>query len=109
MKKHTPGHWSAQRNVLYKGDPGQVYVYKPGYAVIAIMPLAGRPQNGIDDIDQREANANLIAASPDLKDAAEYARDKIDKCLGCTSDWVNEELRSALVGLKDAIAKAEGK
>ncbi|WP_370601149.1 hypothetical protein [Pseudomonas nitroreducens] len=59
MSKHTPGPWKAIKNGFYKqavmGPEGEYLTYSAG----------GDRLKG----DQLEANANLIAAAPDLLEA----------------------------------------
>lgn len=109
MSKHTPGPWAAE---LPSESPGNRYPRgyinhdqlksRTGTAVITLAEVGGAGEEQI-------ANLHLIAAAPELKSAAEFARDKIEKCRGELSDWKREDLLSALGALEDALAQAEGK
>ena len=61
------------------------------------------------DRAEREANANILAAAPDLLAAAVAALDVLEKIDPSSLDKVDRNLRiTAIVQLKPAIAKAEG-
>lgn len=62
-----------------------------------------------EELDSQKATLLVLSAAHDLLKAAEYARDKIEKMKGELSDWKREDAISALLGLKQAIAKAEGR
>lgn len=84
---HTPGPWklseSASRCILGKSNGG-------GWMTVCVV------QN--TQSEHYEANARLIAAAPDLLEAA--------KDLLAAKDKTNQSLRDALA---KAIAKAEGR
>ena len=112
--KHTPGPWftntagSAKRGEPFKIT--EIYVYAPytqdDTAICAdvIDPVTQEPS---------EANARLIAASPELLDAltrlanAAFAR---DTTMGdqCSLFAAQAELRDATKVAREAIAKATG-
>lgn len=105
--KHTPGPWMAF-------DSGTM-VITTGIPSLRVANLDG------DEIDpdQREANANMIAASPDMLDALKkvaaaairpavcvHHSDEPDFCDGCT--YVMEQNMSvAMLLVHAAIMKAE--
>lgn len=82
--KHTPGPWALD-------DDG--FVYGEGFIV-------SDPHSSPEiDLDEREANARLIAAAPELLAALEWALDDPD------SEILGEEWANAA---QAAIAKAKG-
>lgn len=101
--KHTPGPWSTcnKRSLIeiYAPDEHTV-IYADGSrpSIASVWP------NGDTGIaGDQEANANLIAAAPDLLAACEALRK-------ATFDRVDEELLRVARDLADAaIAKAGGK
>jgi len=88
--KHTPGPWDA-RELFDDGDDAQslgLFIYKNHDATAHRNPLASLPGIGREDF----ANAQLIAAAPDLLAACEAAllRDDI------ASDELGELIRNAV-------------
>ncbi len=79
--KHTPGPWEVDHDAIYCAESGDI---------IAEIDFAR---------DEYSANARLIAASPDLLEALEEARKRLNGAgmLGGPDDPVNA-----------AIAKAKG-
>ena len=69
MSKHTPGPWAVDR---YCRDITPVGRY------LRIAEIPGHRENDTPDSQEREANARLIAAAPDLLAALEAACDIID-------------------------------
>ena len=90
MGKHTPGPWycSWNDNDLY--DQGGVYRVQP----IPVGSTWGKV------VKQYNANANLIAAAPDLLEAC--------KALIGASLMSPRDAEAALIMARNAIAKAEG-
>lgn len=70
MTKATPGPWKVSRD-----DPDRLHIQTaaewPGALTVASLRRIGQPPNGDGDLseDVAEANACLIAAAPDLRDA----------------------------------------
>lgn len=91
MSKHTPGPWNAFPKPKY----GEWHVSVPvdGWS----MKLGLFPE-GVPTGERAEADARLIASSPDLLEACQRAFDQTDK-VARPADW--EMLRAA-------IAKATG-
>ena len=101
-RKWTPGPWGTRFNV-------QTWSWAE---VIAGKFRIGWPTRATDltraDLVEREANAHLIAAAPDLYEALEQARDTILELInarnseseGSDEDWVG--------GINAALAKARG-
>lgn len=111
MTKHTEGPWKAKRTHQMSEDAWYVIVDPAGRG--PIIDVGGKDENGqigemkylITDPAEIEANANLIAAAPDLLEALVQAvreldyMKKYDDCLACPFE---EKARAA-------IAKAEGR
>jgi hypothetical protein len=99
---HTPGPW---RYVPF-GSRGKHYdIYGPRTEDLASV-------NGNDGGDEpefypSEANARLIAAAPDLLAALKLAEPIVALAYGRNPQYVSNS--HALIGVRDAIAKAEGK
>ena len=98
---HTPGPWSYNRDE--GGEHG--HVVSTGEYNICELPDAGDGAS-----PDTEANARLIAAAPDLFEAAERALqalqenyDRYDNC-----QWHDPDERDAYVALRSAIAKSKG-
>lgn len=97
--KHTPGPWTVRDDDTVVGPKGNVVAECCGYSVKA-EGMEQKAQGG------REANANLIAAAPELLEAVKlYVRLDDDKRAGCTieDEYWAECHQSAM----KAIAKAK--
>lgn len=102
MTKHTPGPW-----MIGHPHPNNacVYIVADGAKEIATLfgPMYGLPDAGgnFPPSPERDANAHLIAAAPELLDALKAAH----KCL-----LIRDDPRSgkALKKVEDAIRHAEG-
>jgi len=96
MNKHTPGPWQAKQNGFYRvavvDRDGNYLTYKAG---TDRMPDT-----------EREANASLIAAAPDLLGALEQALDALAHCKADTG-YSSTQHRAAIAASK-AINKAKG-
>jgi len=94
--KHTPGPW-----VIYAGNEGKPVIHSPEYeknaggGIIGIAVL-----QTVGEESQRQANAALIAAAPELMNACQMA---VNEMPG------NEQGQKIASMLRAAIAKAEGK
>ena len=101
MSKHTPGPWFAQAGYLtiYNLSDGNV-----GTTCAIAKVLRDQPGD-----DQAEANARLIAAAPELYDAAENALDTLLSCC-VAGDGVDDRdaILEAQQMLRAAIRKAMG-
>ena len=103
MNKHTPGPWNATKFNPVTGDIDDCYLYvEPGIAVIE-RKVKGRDQHDA-------ANARLIAAAPDLLEAAQLA-------LQIAESWIHDQLDGTssmdgallhLAPVRAAIARARG-
>ena len=96
--EHTPGPWKLNNNIGHKGELGILADAAP--CIIAIMgnqkawPI------------EAEANANLIAAAPDLLNALELALATIERLKPPTPYDSTQGTRDVI---NAAIAKAQGK
>ena len=86
MSKHTPGPWAVDR---YCRDITPVGRY------LRIAEIPGHRENDTPDSQEREANARLIAAAPDLLAALQAARGYVSQ-------------PKVLAAILSAIAKATG-
>ncbi len=97
---HTPGKWSAQfkqEDVIY-GVP----ICAKGRSPRRHVPVANVPVD-YTDRKEREANARLIAAAPELLEALKMA-------LEALTEDSNAQVRLETAGwVEAAIAKAEGR
>jgi hypothetical protein len=74
MTAHTPGPWTCHTGSVYKDGPT---VYPKGQDEgIPICHMDREPGNGTMPVE-RDANARLIAAAPDLLAALEAAEQKM--------------------------------
>lgn len=95
MSAHTPGPWHVAGGVIRDGhdhDVAQIYGmrhWEPGFG-----PLS---------VDEQNANANLIAAAPDLLEACRETLRVLEDPRSTTAMPHTARM------LKAAIAKAEGK
>lgn len=64
MSKHTPGPWEVSCSV-------QVVGASPGNRCIVAQPFTDGTQGPVIAMEAQIANANLIAAAPDLLEALE--------------------------------------
>ena len=95
MNKHTPGPWTVNipnnRETAIRGIHGGDYV------------IADILNDGYED-DEQEANARLIAASPDMLEALRRVAN-LNENAGEIGDGM---LRTIVAEARAAIAKAEG-
>ena len=100
--KHTPGPWKISN-------------YRP-YQIIARNPKESTYGVGDDKFptlaepcgENKQANAKLIAAAPDLLEACKEAKEYFDQTADVDDGIPNEEM-NLLVGITQVINKAEGK
>jgi len=92
--QHTPGPWAPH---LGRGANPRFHIQTEGGYQIASTPELVRHSQAFDENAQKEANARLIAAAPDLLAALEY----ILSCEGLA----NVHSRNMA---EEAIAKAKG-
>lgn len=107
MNAHTPGPWEAGRNPKWDAGRSNGWVVRPAGEFphgrwIADCGYPGEPE--------REANARLIAAAPEMLEALKAAAGELFRC----GIYLSRHGQGAtLVGLAEtkaraAIAKAEG-
>ena len=95
--RHTPGPWNDNGQFIVAPDPGGIH------PDIYIAEIAQEDEEGrIASAEQQLANGNLIAAAPDMLEALELARDRLE-----VSNYAGEE-DEALEIIAAAIAKATG-
>jgi hypothetical protein len=112
MNKHTPGPWRLEW-WEYKGRPEPVLTVRTD--ADAVAQVMGLWRDGADDSDERQANARLIAAAPDLIDQLEFARDCLTELaelvengtFDAAEHWV-EANGGVWESIRAAIAKARG-
>ena len=91
MTKHTPGPWQAKGQNIYPEGPTELSRL---LATVFLPTLGG-------NVDERNANARLIAAAPDMLAALKFAKPFMA--------LVDLDSSQDVVGpILDAIAKAEG-
>lgn len=105
MSAHTPGPWSITDDHPTRATLHIDQERNAGYGDVAVVYRVG-----VDDA-RHEADARLIAASPDLLEALRSLHGCVSysDTMGC---WVltgNERTRPALEAARRAIAKAEGR
>ena len=93
MSAHTPGPWRAVRNEVHVGNKR-----------ICANVSAGESLSLKESMDRAHANARLIAAAPELLEAAKYAISRDADSYSFTKLGIDAE-----EVLLAAIAKAEGR
>ena len=103
MSKHTLGEWQSRRKTNATNNFG---VYDINGYLLATLDVHQLATPYV--IERREADARLMAAAPDLLEAARDALAIYDRYCDrvCVSDYWADLVRKALVC---AISKAEGK
>lgn len=106
MNKHTPGPWEVGKlNVAHiDGFPlNRIPISGGGYAIAAVWAGDARRQGPIMGLQEmHQANASLIAASPDLLSA-------LRDCLEQMHHPNGERAYDIAQAAERAIAKAEGR
>lgn len=92
--KHTPGHWTNQNGKVYDAN---------GRLICSVEGHGYDPNNCAAC-----ANAHLIAAAPELLEAAEDILDHTAGIFGCDVNEVRAINMGRLERLAAAIAKARG-
>ena len=102
MARHTPGPWTICRTLL---DGVAVRWHIASQRDGSAYPIAEHEYEGHPDAIEQDANARLIAAAPDLLEAARLGESAIsDYCSVADSDDPAHEI---LVRVRSAIRKAE--
>jgi hypothetical protein len=104
--KHTSGPWSIQRSTLH---PHIRLVVNPPENEASPIEVCHIDGHALADT----ANANLIAAAPELLAALEEAKVLLTYCadgdeMSNDGVWDEERLEQAILMAKQAIAKAKG-
>lgn len=98
--KHTPGPWVSDNT----GNYSRRWVIRHNGLVVAEIRYSALDRTNEDAY----ANADLIAAAPDLLDALRLALPYIEKAYECSfPDYIENDY--VLDTVRAAIAKAEGK
>jgi len=104
--KHTPGPWWADFDGENTFDGVEIQqVGRLHYVPVANVPV------DYTDREEREANARLIAAAPDMYEALcklEYWFDTDQEILDAMSDYDRRDHFEKLEMIRAAIAKAKG-
>tara|TARA_A100001515_G_scaffold23521_1_gene18182 strand:+ start:2002 stop:2319 length:318 start_codon:yes stop_codon:yes gene_type:complete len=104
MGKYTQGEWSDHYAKL--APVSSVAVWSKQGDMVRRVALCGIHE-GID-LDEAEANGRLIAAAPDLLEAAKAFDDAVDSASEA-GHYINDpRLRAAVRLAREAIEKAEG-
>lgn len=108
MSKHTPGPWFVVNDAIYRRPKNDLYQY--GGSVAGDMPLATVSRGWFNDFDgyPAEANAQLIAAAPDLLAACKLHIDTISNQKRNGEPLDSEQLYLAQSMMIKAINKATG-
>jgi hypothetical protein len=100
--KHTPGPWEViGLDIASKHGLGDT---KRRWIIAEVAEGAGGPGFPENQADPAQANAHLIAAAPDMLEAAERLVQELD---AIRPDAMDEDL-DAMPALRRAIAKAKG-
>lgn len=115
--KHTPGPWVVHGLAVYTEshvphritprDPALRYV---GHAQWADMHEDDYPYRNMPDYPEAQANARLMAASPELLSCLQWLADSVSEGLESPEAW-DHALPDILHGLersREAIQKAKG-
>ena len=106
MSKHTPGPWTTpgtdgNERVISAQVKGRFRTIAHVYA-----PYADK----VESVDERDANASLIAAAPDLLDALKCLVDNWIEMYLAEGDTLEDANRhDCIINASAAIAKAEGR
>ena len=95
--KHTAGPWRVDTGPKSRG---RVISVCKGFPQKPVAQATGQ-----ETVDEREANARLIAAAPELLEALQWALAEID---GRTSYQRPDQKQACNTKARAAIAKAEG-
>ena len=98
---YTPGPWVCHSGMVYKDGPN---VWPKGNENgIPIARMDREPDNGTFPVE-RDANARLIAAAPELLEALKEYDEAVRNKIG-----IIPELRASYAKVVAALAKAEGR
>ena len=101
--KHTPGPWTAQG----VDDDGAVFIVADNLGGLVGAALPWPTELDGEDFSRVEANARLIAATPDLLAALEAMVDRYTALVNCgdCGNW-NPETESEVIAARAALTKA---
>ena len=102
---HTKGKWrvvrDSQKHPGVRNDSGFI-CFTPG-----VFKYTDQEERYIEELQERKANAHLIAAAPDLLEACKSILSVINKDKD-GSYFICEEAQGEIENLQQAISKAEG-
>lgn len=88
---HTPGPWTVHKdgngNVRIAGGVSPDPVTNARYLWVASVPHTQHANPLWRQTEEREANARLIAAAPDLLEAAQIALEEMDEAFGDSCEF----------------------
>ena len=99
--KHTPGPWETDRNNVHAAEIATVH-----HCLNNDWVEIWSPKAFCADAETQEANANLMAAAPELLAALKKLSERVGMCLRGVAEYV--ELVGVNAEAKDAIKKAGG-
>ncbi len=103
MSKHTKGPWVAKQVATISGSYKYWVIEEKQYNGFQIASTSN------DEVSQGEANARLMAAAPELLEAAEYfVAEFKDAYLAEHGDQIHGPLAEAFSAIRRAIAEAKG-
>ena len=104
MSKHTPGPWTREKGERFRHDRSAGVKAADGLFIACALD-----RNRYDLDDEVEANARLIAAAPELKDAAAKTVAALDMWFSVEDvASIDELLEECRRDLKGALSKARG-
>lgn len=110
--KHTPGPWKLSEmhaEGFYMNDGAASIVAEGGRVALAdVQCKVKRGQGYKAQCPERDANAALIAAAPEMHDALSLAEDLLARLLDSDHGGTPEEL-AILEAVRAALAKADGR
>lgn len=105
--KHTPGPWSIDYEDWGKPNYRQIDAPTHGALAEVVWRMEGDCRENKNS-PEREANAHLIAAAPELLEALEALEPYLDSLLCYASTMGEYEPNKLVFNTKRAIAKAKG-
>jgi len=104
--KFTPGRWIAAQK--HSSKVGLPVVASPHGRSIASVTFFGLGENFKNHDDESYANAHLIAAAPELYEAANAALSRLELTGGKNGEFLGNHEKKIIEVLLTALAKARG-
>jgi hypothetical protein len=110
MKTHTPGPWK----IAYSDGSGPEYITASNQSIATLRwgcSCCKDTPDSFDDMSEEEqANAQLIAAAPELLEALEIVAASLDEAISLTDEGkaFNQRWQREYSQARAAIAKAKG-